>query len=108
MPRPRPTRIAMPIGDPNGIGPEIALRTVDAYLGHADVEITLFGPERVLERTARSLSLGFSLAATPLVATQPIPDAAAIPGQVNPEAGAATIDAASRAIQAAHRGEFDA
>jgi 4-hydroxythreonine-4-phosphate dehydrogenase/1,2-dihydroxy-3,5-cyclohexadiene-1,4-dicarboxylate dehydrogenase len=98
----------MPVGDPNGIGPEIALRTVDAYLEQRDVEITLFGPERVLERTAHSLSLGSSLATTRLVATRPVPDAAAVPGQVNPEAGAATIDAASRAIQAAHRGEFDA
>ncbi len=108
MPHRRPTRIAMPVGDPNGIGPEIALRTVDAYVGHQDVEITIFGPERVLERTARSLPLGSRLAAMRLVATRPVPDAAAVPGQVNPEAGAATIDAASRAIQAAYRGEFDA
>lgn len=98
----------MPVGDPNGVGPEIALRTLDAYLGQQDVEITLFGPERVIERTARSLSLGSSLATTRLVATRPVPDAAAVPGQVNPDAGAATIDAATRAIQAAHRGEFDA
>jgi len=108
MPDPSPVRIAMPIGDPNGIGPEIALRTIDAYRGRQDVKITLFGPERVLQRTAHELSLESSLATAALVATQAVPDAAAIPGRIDPAAGAATVDAASRAIQSTHRGEFDA
>ena len=98
----------MPVGDPNGIGPEIALRTADAYHGRQDVAITLFGPAQVLERAARTVSLGSRFADIPLVATQAVPDTAAVAGQVNGAAGAATIDAATRAIVAAHRGEFDA
>jgi 1,2-dihydroxy-3,5-cyclohexadiene-1,4-dicarboxylate dehydrogenase len=98
----------MPVGDPNGIGPEIALRTADAYHGREDVAITLFGPAQALERAARTISLGGRFADMPLVATQAMPETAAIAGQVNAAAGAATIDAATRAIEAAHRGEFDA
>jgi 4-hydroxythreonine-4-phosphate dehydrogenase/1,2-dihydroxy-3,5-cyclohexadiene-1,4-dicarboxylate dehydrogenase len=101
-------RIAMPVGDPNGIGPEIALRTVAAYSSRHDVMITLFGPEKVLERAAHSTSLGEKFAAMSLVATQGMPESAAVAGQVNAPAGAAAIDAATRAIEAAHRGEFDA
>jgi 4-hydroxythreonine-4-phosphate dehydrogenase/1,2-dihydroxy-3,5-cyclohexadiene-1,4-dicarboxylate dehydrogenase len=104
----RVARVAMPVGDPNGIGPEIALRTVEAYLGRDDVEITLFGPEEVLERAAQRMSLGGKFAAMSLVATQGMPDSAAVAGQVNASAGAAAVDAATRAIEAAHRGEFDA
>ena len=108
MRQPRAIRIAMPVGDPNGIGPEIALRTAEAFWGREDVVITLFGPARVLERAAHTILLGGRFAAMPLVATQPVPDAAAVAGQVNGAAGAATIDAATRAIEATHRGEFDA
>jgi 1,2-dihydroxy-3,5-cyclohexadiene-1,4-dicarboxylate dehydrogenase len=98
----------MPVGDPNGIGPEIALRAADAYHGRRDVAITLFGPAQVLERAARTIPLGSRFADMRLVATQAVPAAAAIAGQVNAAAGAAAIDAATRAIEAAHRGEFDA
>jgi 4-hydroxythreonine-4-phosphate dehydrogenase/1,2-dihydroxy-3,5-cyclohexadiene-1,4-dicarboxylate dehydrogenase len=101
-------RIALPIGDPNGIGPEIALRTAAAYRGRADVAITLFGPARVLERTAAALNLSREMADLSWVATQAVPESAAIAGQVNGAAGAATIDAATRAIEASQRGEFDA
>jgi 1,2-dihydroxy-3,5-cyclohexadiene-1,4-dicarboxylate dehydrogenase len=105
---PRAIRIAMPVGDPNGIGPEIALRTAAAYGGRDDVAITLFGPARVLERTADTLALSREMSAMSLVATQAVPDGAATPGQVNGAAGAATVDAATRAIEATRRGEFDA
>ena len=43
------SRIAIPIGDPNGIGPEIALKTVAAYSGREDVALTLLQPERLAE-----------------------------------------------------------
>ena len=106
--RARPSRIAIPVGDPNGIGPEIALRTAAAYAGRDDIAITLFGPARVLALTAQALALESVLAATPVVQTQGLPDAAYRPGEINAHAGAATIDAATRAIEAARRGEFDA
>ena len=107
MAQPGAIRIAMPVGDTNGIGPEIALRTAVAYGGRDDVAITLFGPERVLKRTADALALTGQMTTLSRVATQAVPEGAAIPGQVNGAAGAATIDAATRAIQATRRGEFD-
>lgn len=106
--RHHPARIAIPVGDPNGIGPEIALKTVAAYAGRDDLALTLFGPARVLEQTAESLALGELLSATPVVATAPLSNAAFRPGEVNAHAGAATIDAATRAIEATRSGQFDA
>jgi 4-hydroxythreonine-4-phosphate dehydrogenase/1,2-dihydroxy-3,5-cyclohexadiene-1,4-dicarboxylate dehydrogenase len=96
------------MGDPNGIGPEIALRTLAAYAGRNDVTMTLFGAEQVLRETAQSLGLQDLLAATPLVATQAMPAGSFKPGEISAAAGAATVDAASRAIEATRRGEFDA
>ena len=55
------SRIAIPVGDPNGIGPEIALKTVAAYAGRDDVALTLFGPANVLRDTADMLGLGEAL-----------------------------------------------
>ncbi|MBQ0918822.1 MAG: 4-hydroxythreonine-4-phosphate dehydrogenase PdxA [Hydrogenophaga sp.] len=102
------SRIAIPIGDPNGIGPEIALKTVAAYSGREDVALTLFGPERVLQRTADALGLAGVLAAATVEPTAPVLQDGFKPGEVNAYAGAAAIDAATRAIEAARRGRFDA
>lgn len=101
-------RIALPVGDPNGIGPEIALKTVAAYAGRDDVQITLFGPQAVLQRTAAQLGLAALLDASAIVPTEAWASSTFVPGQVCAEAGAAMIAAASVAITAARRGEFDA
>lgn len=101
-------RIALPVGDPNGIGPEIALKTVAAYAGRDDVQITLFGPQAVLQRAAFQLGLTALLDASAVVPTEAGTNSAFVPGQVCAEAGAAMIAAASVAIAATRRGEFDA
>lgn len=101
-------RIALPVGDPNGIGPEIALKTVAAYAGRDDVQITLFGPQAVLQRAAVQLGLTALLDASAVVPTEAGTNSAFVPGQVCAEAGAAMIAAASVAITATRRGEFDA
>lgn len=101
-------RIALPVGDPNGIGPEIALKTVAAYAGRNDVQITLFGPQAVLQRAAVQLGLTALLDASAVVPTEAGNNSAFVQGQVCAEAGAAMIAAASVAITATRRGEFDA
>lgn len=101
-------RIALPVGDPNGIGPEIALKTVANYQENKGVSLTLFGPQEVLEHTARQLGLSDLLAGTPVVWTAPLPVDAFCPGRVCAAAGAATVAAATEAIQAARRGAFAA
>lgn len=106
--RPRPTRIALPVGDPNGIGPEIVLRTLAAYAGRSDVDLTLFGPLVVIERTAQALALARELETACLVATGPLAESAMRPGEVNAQAGVAAVDAATQAILAAQRGDVEA
>lgn len=101
-----PARIAVPVGDPNGIGPEIALRTAVHYAGRADVQLTVFGPPAALARAAqglgwRDLPAGLRVVETPLTAP-------CTPGVVSAEAGHAMIAAATAAIEATRRGEFDA
>ena len=65
-------RIALPVGDPNGIGPEIALRAAAAYAGRRDVQLTLFGPEAVLQQTADRLGLAAVLQTAAVVATEAV------------------------------------
>ncbi len=101
-------RMAIAIGDPNGIGPEIALRTVEAYEGRRDLTLCLYGPREVLESSAQTLGLTALLARTRLVATPPMPAASFRPGEINASAGKAALQAATQAIQAAHAGEVDA
>lgn len=100
-----PARIALPVGDPHGIGPEIALRTAAAYAGRADVAVHLFAPQGVLEATASRLGLPLPPA---WHATEPLPEGCWRPGEVSAEAGAAMIACASAAIGATRAGRFDA
>jgi 1,2-dihydroxy-3,5-cyclohexadiene-1,4-dicarboxylate dehydrogenase len=102
------SRIAIPIGDPNGIGPEIALRTLAAFAARTDIALTLYGDPAVLEATADSLGLRSLLAHTTIVATPPMPSGNFRYGEINAAAGRSAIQAATQAIQAAQRGEVDA
>lgn len=103
-----PARIALAVGDPNGIGPEISLKSVAAYQDCDDVHITLFGPQSVLEKTAHRLGLSQLLADTAVVPTKDLEASEFQPGRVDGAAGAAMIDAAHRAIDATDHGDFDA
>ena len=40
--------IALTIGDPNGIGPEIAVKAAAALLGNADIRVVVVGDEHVI------------------------------------------------------------
>jgi 1,2-dihydroxy-3,5-cyclohexadiene-1,4-dicarboxylate dehydrogenase len=102
------SRIAIPIGDPNGIGPEIALRTLAAFAARTDIALTLYGDPAVLEATADSLGLRSLMAHTTIVATPPMPSGNFRYGEINAAAGRSAIQAATQAIQAAQRGEVDA
>jgi 4-hydroxythreonine-4-phosphate dehydrogenase/1,2-dihydroxy-3,5-cyclohexadiene-1,4-dicarboxylate dehydrogenase len=101
-------RIALSVGDPNGIGPEIALKALDALQGEERLRITLFGPPGVIERAARTTGLERLLPGLDLRAAGELPAASATPGEVNAQAGAATVAAATAAIKACQSGEFDA
>ena len=101
-------RIALAVGDPNGIGPEIALKAIEALHGEDRLSITLFGPPDVMVRAAKSIGLEQALYGVNLRAAGELPKSAAQPGQVNAKAGASAVAAATAAIKATQAGEFDA
>jgi 4-hydroxythreonine-4-phosphate dehydrogenase/1,2-dihydroxy-3,5-cyclohexadiene-1,4-dicarboxylate dehydrogenase len=100
--------LALALGDPNGIGPEIALKALDHFQGSGDVHLKVFGPAAVLRRTAKLLNLEALLARVDLVDVGALADDQAIPGQVNAAAGASTVAAATAALQSCRAGEVDA
>ena len=101
-------RIALSTGDPNGIGPEIVLRALDALAHEDGWRITVFGPADVLQRTAKTCGLESVLAKMALCPVGELPAAYAVPGQVNAAAGSSAVAAATAALQACQAGEFDA
>ena len=101
-------RIALSVGDPNGIGPEIVLKALEALKGEDRLKLTVFGPPDVLARTAISIGLEGALRGIEIRAAGELPASAAKPGEVNAEAGASAIACATAAIKACQAGEFDA
>lgn len=101
-------RIALSVGDPNGIGPEIVLKALEALGGEDRLRITVFGPPDVLRRAAKSSGLERSLFGVDLRPAGELPPAAAEPGEVNAKAGASAVASATAAIKACQEGEFDA
>lgn len=101
-------RIALAIGDPNGIGPEIVLKALHELRDEARLRITVFGVPQVLERAAEVTGLQETLRRADVRATGELPAASARFGEVNAAAGACTIAAATAALEACRRGEFDA
>lgn len=121
-----PTLLALAIGDPNGIGPEIAVKVAagqpaGSALSPAQPRIVLFGDAHVIrwyaERCAqqarvRTVSVDRLPAAEP--GTIDIVDVAALdasafaPGTVAPAAGTATLAYVGAALDAARAGLVDA
>jgi 4-hydroxythreonine-4-phosphate dehydrogenase/1,2-dihydroxy-3,5-cyclohexadiene-1,4-dicarboxylate dehydrogenase len=103
-----PRRLALAVGDPNGIGPEIALKALAALPAEARAGITVYGPTRVLERTAAALGCSALLGELRIVDAGQLPAEAARPGLIDAAAGASAVASATAAIEACRRGEADA
>ena len=101
-------RIALSLGDPNGIGPEIVLQALAELAGEPRTRFTVFGPPAALERAAVTTGLQALLPTLDLRPCGDLPASALRWGEVDAEAGASTVAAATAAIQAARAGEFDA
>jgi 1,2-dihydroxy-3,5-cyclohexadiene-1,4-dicarboxylate dehydrogenase len=101
-------RLALAIGDPNGIGPEIAIKALAALAPARRRFITLYGPAAVIESTAGQLELGPVLEAVRIVDVGRMPAHAFEPGRIAAEAGASAIASASAAIEACRRQEVAA
>jgi 4-hydroxythreonine-4-phosphate dehydrogenase/1,2-dihydroxy-3,5-cyclohexadiene-1,4-dicarboxylate dehydrogenase len=101
-------RLAISIGDPNGIGPEITLKALATLTESERDRITLFGPNSVLRRCAEQLNLSGMLDGVRCNEVGALDPAAAVPGRIDAAAGASSVASATAAIQAAQAGEFDA
>lgn len=109
-------RIAIAVGDPNGIGPEIALKAAAAHLDSTRVEAVLVGDVPVIAHYRRLLGISAPLAPHDAASAGAIAvaDVEALkpehfaPGKMSPEAGRATIAYATRAVELARAGEVEA
>jgi 4-hydroxy-L-threonine phosphate dehydrogenase PdxA len=109
-------RIALAIGEPNGIGPEIAVKAAAELHGHG-VDLVLVGDAFVIQhyvqRHAPQLALVPFDGATgapglPLVDVPALPADAFRPGEILAPAGAATIAYVRAAVELARQGKVDA
>lgn len=101
-------RIAVSLGDPNGVGPEIVLKAVRELRGDERVRIGVFGPPCVLERAAVATGTQDVLASLDLHPCGTLPPQTARFGEVNAAAGASAVASATAAIRACQAGDFDA
>jgi len=98
---PRP-RLALTLGDPAGIGPEIVAASIAALDSDAVRRITIYGHAAVLDRGARAMGVrlpDLTVRGAAVVST---------PGQPDDASGAAQVAWLEEAIAAARRGEVDA
>ena len=92
-------RIAIAIGDPNGIGPEIAVKAARNFAG-SSVEPVLVGDAFVIREYGGA---GLTLAAVDALAP-----AGFAPGRIDPRAGAATVAYVREAVRLVNAGEVSA
>jgi 4-hydroxythreonine-4-phosphate dehydrogenase len=105
-----PTRktIALAIGDPNGIGPEIAVKAAREFAGDRRIELVLIGDQHVVRFYAERLAADMPIRlledqeggprTLKLLPVDSLPQAAFAPGQGNAQSGKATVDYVSAAV----------
>src|SRR4051812_2847903 len=100
-------KIAIPVGDPAGIGPEIALKAALDPGVQAACDPILVCDEALLARHAKACGIGDYSRVTVLPCAQP--DTASLPfGVVSPISGRASIAFCAAAVKAAMAGDVDA
>jgi 4-hydroxythreonine-4-phosphate dehydrogenase len=115
---PSPLRLAVTLGDPTGIGPELVRATLDRAgvdllrrtleaqgLMAGPLELTLFGDRGVLDRAP---AVGPLDARLHLVEVTQLDDEASQPGRPTVDSGRAQVAYLEAALAAARRGEFEA
>jgi 4-hydroxy-L-threonine phosphate dehydrogenase PdxA len=92
-------RVGITLGDPNGIGPEIAIKAAARF-----VDATLIGDGFVIRDTAARLGVDVP----PSVDSPGLDPAGYAPGRLDPRAGKATVAYAAAAVRLAQAGRIDA
>jgi 4-hydroxy-L-threonine phosphate dehydrogenase PdxA len=111
--------IALTIGDPNGIGPEIAVKAATSLLGNEDIRLVLVGDEHVIRRYGERCADGAKFrhfadntrSPNDAILVHPVealPPAHFRPGQIEAAAGRATVAYVEAAIGLIRKGAADA
>jgi 4-hydroxy-L-threonine phosphate dehydrogenase PdxA len=110
--------IALTLGDPNGIGPEIAVKAAADLRGSKDIRVVLVGDEHVVRHYVERVGGGASLqpfmgeppadGAIPFHPVDALPPPAFHPGQIEAAAGRATVAYVEAAIGLIRKGFADA
>jgi 4-hydroxythreonine-4-phosphate dehydrogenase len=98
-------RIAITLGDPAGIGPEIVAATLAAVSAAWHARLIVYGDREPLERGARAMQV--ELPRGVAIVGDGLGDAA-LPGQPDERTGAAQVGYLEAAVRAAARGELAA
>jgi 4-hydroxy-L-threonine phosphate dehydrogenase PdxA len=98
-------RLAITLGDPNGIGPEIAIKAANHFALDPKIKPLLVGDGFVIEDTANRLGLD---ATPPFVDASALDPAGYAPGQLDPRAGKATVAYVEAAVRLVNEGRADA
>jgi 4-hydroxy-L-threonine phosphate dehydrogenase PdxA len=97
-------RVAITLGDPNGIGPEIAVKAAVHFGSNTHVSPLLVGDGFVIRDIANRLGLD-----TPeFIEASVLDPAGYAPGQLDPRAGKATVAYVDAAVRLAQKGRVDA
>jgi 4-hydroxythreonine-4-phosphate dehydrogenase len=101
-------RIAIPVGDPSGIGPEIALKAALDPAVRAACDPILVGDQALLERHAKACGIKADVSQIDVLSC-PQPETASLGfGVVSPVSGRASIAFCAAAVKAAMAGDVDA
>ena len=98
--------IALAIGDPNGIGPEIAVKAASRLASDGDTRVVLVGDAHVIRWYAQRCAIAFD--ALDVFNVDALPVDAFKPGEVSAAAGAATLAYVRAALDLARAGDADA
>ena len=101
-------KIGLSLGDPNGIGPEIALKALNQLPATSLQSITVFGPKLVWDQTAQSLGLQSLARQVEITNVGGLSEAEFQPGHVSAAAGKSAVESATAAIQACQAGHLQA
>lgn len=102
------SKIGLSLGDPNGIGPEIALKALSQLPSTALRSITVYGPQLAWELTAKALGLESLAQQVPFKNIGNFSETEFQPGLVSAPAGQSAVESATAAIQACQSGQLNA
>jgi 4-hydroxythreonine-4-phosphate dehydrogenase len=101
-------RIALTMGDPAGIGPELALKAVSLFAEQKNMEIILYGSEDIFLKTSQLLKIQFDKAHTEIVNTGNLKFSEIKKAENSPECGTAALEAVKKAALDTINGKTDA